>query len=127
MPNRRQKMLRTIPLAILLTVAVCMLAVVGVRAVRSYQEVRNERRLAAGEAVGVRPWMTIPYIARVYGIPEAQLFAALNIADTEAHRRAPLEAIARREGRDLDADIAALNALIDARRIPTGAPPRATP
>jgi hypothetical protein len=77
---------------------------------------RNEQRIRAGEVVGVRPWMTIPYISRVYGIPEDELFRTLGVSNTERHRRAPLQAIARQEGRDLNADIAALNAVIDARR-----------
>ncbi|MFN8540391.1 MAG: hypothetical protein U0232_23300 [Thermomicrobiales bacterium] len=87
---------------------------------------RNEQRVRAGEAVGVRPWMTIPYIARVYGVPEDELFRALGIANTEQHRRVPLQVLAREERRDLSADIARLNAEIDARH-PTPATPQRVP
>lgn len=123
---------RVVPLAILLALAACLLTAASVRTVRSFQEVRNKRRIEAGEALGVRPWMTLPYIARAYDIPEGDLLAALDLPPDDEYRHAPLQAIARRHGRDLDADIAALNAAIDARRLapplPTApAPPRSLP
>ncbi len=118
---------RVIPLAALLVLAACLLAVVGVRAVRTYQGLRNEERVRAGELVGVRPWMTIPYIARVYEIPEDELFRLLGLPQTEARRHLPLQALARQEGRDLEADIAALNAAIDARRQLPGIAPTPLP
>ena len=80
---------RVAPLATLLVVAACLLAVVGMRSVRAYQGLRNEQRIRAGELVGVRPWMTIPYIARVYEIPEDELFRLLDLPQTEAHRHLP--------------------------------------
>ena len=113
-------------IAFLLMLAACLLLVVGLRAVRAYQGMRNEQRVRAGEAVGVRPWMTIPYISRVYGVPEDELFRARGIANTEQHRRVPLQVLAREEGRDLSADIARLNAEIDARH-PTPATPQRVP
>jgi hypothetical protein len=108
----------------MLTLAACLLQVVGARAVQAYQGMRNERRVRAGEAVGVRPWMTIPYISRVYGVPEDELFRTLGLSSTNQRRRVPLQAIARQEGRDLNADIAALNAKIDARRAAPATPQR---
>ena len=118
---------RVIPLAVLLVLAACLLAVVGMRSVRAYQGLRNEERIRAGELIGVRPWMTIPYIARVYEIPEDELFRLLDLPQTEAHRHLPLQALARQEGRDLDVYIAALNAAIDARRQTPGLAPTLTP
>jgi hypothetical protein len=111
----------------LLVLAACLLAVVGVRSVRAYQGLRNEQRIRAGELVGVRPWMTIPYIARVYAIPEDEVFLLLGLSKTEERRHLPLQALARQEGRDLDADIAVLNAAIDARRQTPGSAPTLTP
>lgn len=119
---------RVVPLAILLAIAACLFAAVSARAVRSYQEVRNERRVAVGESVGVRPWMTLPYIARVYDVPETDLLAVLGLPPGDDYRHAPLRVIARRHGHDLDADIAALNEAIDARRAtPRGPTTPATP
>jgi hypothetical protein len=111
----------------LLVLAACLLAVVGVRSVRVYQGLRNEQRIHAGELVGARPWMTIPYIARVYAIPEDELFRLLGLSKTEERRHLPLQALARQEGRDLYADIAVLNAAIDARRQTPGIAPTLTP
>ncbi len=118
---------RALPLAILLLISLFLLVVVTGRATRAALEARNSQRVQAGEAVGVRPWMTIPYIASTYGVPEDALFAALNLTATAEHRRTPLRAIARREGRDLDADIAALNAAIDAGHPSPGRTPGTRP
>ena len=127
MARVRRSAWRVALLAALLVVAACLLVVVGVRAVRAYQGLRNEQRVRAGELVGVRPWMTIPYIASVYEIPEDDLFRTLGLPQSEERRHLPLQALARREGRDLNADIAALNAAIDARRRTPGGGPTSTP
>jgi hypothetical protein len=117
---------RVVPLVAILLVCLFLLSVVTARAVRAYLEMRNLRQVQAGAALGVRPWMTIPYIANTYGVPEDALFQALNLPKTPPNRHAPLEAIARREHRDLDADIATLNRVIDARGTPRP-PPRHLP
>ena len=106
---------RVIPIAILLILAACLLSIVGGRMVRAYQEVRNEQRVRQGEAIGVLPWMTIPYIARTYGVPEHDLYDALGLTPSRRNQKSPLKYISIREGRDLEADIATLNRLIDAR------------
>jgi hypothetical protein len=117
---------RVVPLAALLLVCLFLLSIVAARAARAYLEMRNLRQVQAGAALGVRPWMTIPYIANTYDIPEDTLFQALNLPKTPRNRHTPLEAIARREHRDLDADIATLNRVIDARGTPRP-PPRHLP
>jgi hypothetical protein len=126
--RRGSRFWRALPLAILLLISFFLLVVVTGRATRAALEARNSRRVEAGEAIGVRPWMTIPYIASTYGVPEETLFAALGLSATEERRRTPLRGLARREGRDLDADIAALNAVLDGRAPSPGrAPPQPTP
>lgn len=117
---------RVLPLALLLLVSFFLLVTISASAMRAVLEARNSQRVQAGVATGVLPWMTISYIARVYGVPETDLLAALSLSDTKQHRSAPLRAIANHEGRDLDADIVTLNRLIDARRSPLGTP-RAIP
>ena len=97
---------RIAPLILLLIVSLFLFFFITARVVRGIQEARNDARVRNGAAVGVRPWMTIPYIARAYGIPESDLFAALNLTPTERTRRAPLGALAEHNGRNLDADIA---------------------
>ena len=113
---------RAIPLVALLILSVALLVVVGGRLAHATLEMRALRRVQAGETLGVRPWMTIPYIASTYGVPEDDLFAALGLTPNRRNRHAPLRGLAAREGRDLDADIATLNATIAARRPPPLAP-----
>lgn len=128
MPTLSPRARRTLPIVALLVLSLALLVVVGARSGRAFLEMRNRHRVQTGEAVGVRPWMTIPYIARTYHVPEDALFDALGLDDTPRNRRAPLQALAARHGRDLDADIAALNATIDARRGPRPPPtPRPRP
>lgn len=121
--SRRSR--RVIPITILLILASCLLTIVGGRMVRAYQEVRNEQRVRQGEAIGVLPWMTIAYIARTYSLPEQDLYAALGLPPTRRNQKSPLKYISVREGRDLDADIATLNGLIDARGTKPIRPPPA--
>lgn len=119
---------RTLPIVALLVLSLALLVVVGARSSRAFLEMRNRHRVQTGESVGVRPWMTIPYIARTYHVPEDVLFDALGLDDNPRNRRVPLQALAARHGRDLDADIATLNATIDARRGPRPPPtPRPRP
>ena len=122
---------RVIPITISLILAACLLTIVGGRMVRAYQELRNEQRVRQGEAVGVLPWMTLPYIARTYKVPEPDLYDALGLQPSRRNQKSPLKYIAIREGHDLDADIATLNRLIDARGTrpirPPGQPKPATP
>ena len=109
---------RAIPLAVLLLLSVALFVVVGGRLIQATLEMRELRRVRAGETLGVRPWMTIPYIASTYGVPESDLFAALGLTPNRRNRHAPLRGLAAREGRDLAADIATLNVTIAARRPP---------
>jgi hypothetical protein len=99
-----------------------LLFFITARVVRAVLEARNAEQVRNGAAIGVRPWMTIPYIARAHGIPEGELFDALGLIATERNRRAPLGALAEHNGRDLDADLATLNALIAERRAAPRAP-----
>lgn len=122
-PRARRAMLLTA----LLVLSVGLLFRVGLRLMHTALEMRALRQVRAGEAVGVRPWMTVPYIAHTYGVPEEELFGALGLTPSRRTRRAPLRALAVQYGRDLDADLATLNATIDARRPPPRSPPRQPP
>jgi len=82
--NARQRNL-TIALIVL---GILLIAVFGQRAIDAYRRIQTERSMperpsammAAGEDVElVRDWMTIPYIAKTYGIPAEVLFEALEI------------------------------------------------
>lgn len=125
-----RRALRVIPLTILLVICLCLLVTVTRQAMHAALEANIARRVQAGEAIGVRPWMTIPYISRTYGVPEDTLYAAIGLTKSSPHSHAPLQVLARREGQDLASYTTALNALIDHARPPGSdrpAPRRATP
>jgi hypothetical protein len=65
----------------------------------------------------IRPWMTIPYIARSYNVPPAVLYQALNMPRTPRDRR-PLSAIASQQKRTVASVIAALQEAIKLARPP---------
>jgi hypothetical protein len=60
-----------------------MVGFFGLRAYRAYDRFQHDA--PAGGMTGVaaiRGWMTLPYIARAYGVPEDWLFEALTIPKT---------------------------------------------
>lgn len=115
---------RALPLALLLLLTLIVLGIIGGRTARAIADAHRRDQLRPGASTSVRPWMSLEYIAANYGVTQADLLAALNLTNTPPHRRAPLETIAAREGRDLNADITTINALIAERGIPHTAPER---
>ena len=73
----------------------------------------------------IRPWMTVPYIARSYRVPAVVLYQALGLTPAPRDRR-PLIAIARTQNRPVNTLIADLQSDIVRYRAanPT---PRPTP
>jgi len=57
------------------------LALVGIFGVRAWNQLQYAKRVAGGEVQvdTLRGWMTLPYIARVYRVPEAELRAVLGL------------------------------------------------
>jgi hypothetical protein len=125
--GRAQRIRRVIPLTILLLVALLAFFFIAARVARAVLEVRNAEQVRNGAEVGVRPWMTIPYIARAYGVPESDLYSVLGLTPSERERRAPLGAIAKRNGRNLDADLATLNTFLAERPPAPKAPAPSAP
>jgi hypothetical protein len=78
----------TIALVIL---GILLIAVFGQRAIDAYRRIQSERSMperpmAVMEVMEVdvelvRDWMTVPYIARTYGIPVDELFEILEIPE----------------------------------------------
>lgn len=114
--SRFVRSVRTVLLIALLIVCFVLLVVVARQVVRNFLSVQNARRVQAGEPLGVRPWMTVPYIARTYGVPEEVLFAALALPATPRNRHAPLQLLAAREGQDQNHYVQLLNSAIDSWR-----------
>jgi hypothetical protein len=77
------------------------------------------------DAAGVAGWMTVPYVARGYGVPGQTIFAALGV-EPEENRQRSLDAIADRHGRDRGEVVAVVRAAIATHRS-TSPPPASGP
>ncbi len=91
----------------------------AVAVVFAWRGLQNVPRRQVDEPV--RPWMTVPYVARSYRVPSAVLFAALGLPAKPADRR-PIMAIARAQGRPVPDVIAALEQAIAQTRQAGGTP-----
>ena len=69
----------------------------------------------------IRPWMSVPYIAYSYRVPEENLFQALGLPENR-HDRRPIAVIARQQNRKVQVDIDILYQAI-VRANPTFIPP----
>ncbi len=79
------------------------------------------RRAHAGEE-GIRPWMSVPYIAHSQGVPQKTLWEALGIPP-HGHDHRPLARIAREKKKRVEDLIAKLRKAIGpARKTPPDAP-----
>jgi hypothetical protein len=97
-------------------------ALVAVFLVRS---VHYAARLHTQEPI--QPWMSVPYVARVYRVSPSVLYQALKLSP-RPHDRRPLAAIARAQHRSVQAVIADLEGAIQqARPSPSQSPPDAAP
>ncbi len=84
-----------IGLVALLALGLLLTVLFGLRALRAYHHFDEERRRPPQEAVnGIAPWMTIPYVAHTYDVPDAYLFEALGI-DPQGNQRKNLMQLGR--------------------------------
>ncbi len=91
-------------LAIALTLALAVLALLALHTVR------HAMRLRRGSEP-VRPWMSVPYIARSHRVPPALLYQALGL-DPDRRDRRPLGRIARAQNRPVRDLLGAVNDVI---------------
>jgi hypothetical protein len=67
----------------LVVVGVGLVGFFGLRAFRAYTRLQPDAPATGLRDVeAIRGWMTLPYIARAYGVPEDALFAALALPKT---------------------------------------------
>jgi hypothetical protein len=84
----------------LLVLGLVLTVVFGGRALRNYQRLQLQKNPPGMVDVeAIRGWMTMPYIAQAYDVPEDELFAALGIP-SEGNRNVPLRRLAERYGLD---------------------------
>lgn len=76
-PNPRRHTMRW-PALLALCLGAALIVVFGLRA---WHQIEYTQRVARGEVQveTLRGWMTLPYISRKYGVPEAELRAALGV------------------------------------------------
>ena len=88
---------KQIGVAILTCLALAITIVFAVQTVRAVQHFQYSRQLAlSGDVRGIRSWMTIPYIAKVYQVPESYLLQSLHITDPHSVRHVTLQTLAGR-------------------------------
>lgn len=86
-------------LCLLLGVALVCLFFTAANTIQAYQQFQQDHQhLVAGDVSTVRFWMTIPYIARVYHVPELCLDQSLHISPSNSQltKHATLRDIASR-------------------------------
>lgn len=106
-PNRQRRLL----LALLLVVL--GLVVTGIFGLRTWRQYAYTQRVARGEVQveTLRGWMTLSYIERVYGVPEAEQRAALGLPATGFEDRSLREWLAA-QGMDAKTGRRTIEALI---------------
>jgi hypothetical protein len=105
-----------------LAMGLALVAGFGLRAWSAWQ---FTQRVARGEiqVETLRGWMTLPYIARVHGVPEPELRAALGLPASGHETRSLLEWF-KAAGIEPKAGRRAIEALIVARGRPASEPAR---
>jgi hypothetical protein len=80
----------------LVVIGVGLVGFFGLRAYRAYTRFQPDAPVAGMTDVeAIRGWMTLPYIARAYGVPEDALFAALALPKTENARLSVKQLVAK--------------------------------
>jgi hypothetical protein len=98
--NARLKLVGT---GILLCLALGLTIFCSVKTIQAFQKLQQDRKLAiSGDVSTISPWMTVPYIARFYHVPESYLDKSLHITNAQSVRHIPLRALADRAKRPVD-------------------------
>lgn len=83
---------------ILLLLSLVCTVVAGRATVNAFQSFQRQNTLTKqGDVRTIRPWMTVPYIARVCQVPESYLYHALHLTDSRVSRHATLQMVATRD------------------------------
>lgn len=125
--NARLKLAGT---GILLCMALGLTIFCAVQTVQAVQRFQQVHKLASsGDVSTISSWMTVPFIAHFYHVPESYLDESLHIANEASVRHIPLHELANRVKRPLNALIHDIQrAILNYRkqhRIRAGAPPLA--
>ena len=90
---------------VLLAIALCATAVAAGKTMQAVQGFQQDRTLVStGDVRSVRPWMTVPYIARTYNVPASYLYRSLNVSSISQTDHVTLRMIAAQTHRT-EADV----------------------
>lgn len=89
--------------SLLLCLALGCLLFSAVETIQAYQKVQqSHQRILSGDVNSIDSWMTFPYIARVYHVPESCLYQSLRFPNTWMVRHSTLRVIADHYARPVD-------------------------
>jgi hypothetical protein len=92
--NVRSKLIIT---GVLLSLALGLTIFCAAQAVRAVQRFQESRHMTLTGDVGtIRPWMTIPFVSKVYHVPESYLLQRLNISDPRSVQNVTLHSLSGR-------------------------------
>lgn len=84
----------------------------AVGTIQAYQKFQqNHQRILSGDVSTVDSWMTLPYVARVYHVPEPCFYQSLNVSATWLTRHSTLRDIAGHYKRPVN------NVIIEVRQV----------
>lgn len=88
---------RIIVIVLLLVLAIGGTVFAAASTVQAFYMFQQQSAMTkAGDVQTIRSWMTVPYIAHVYHVPENELYHALSSAGLNAQPRTTLHALALR-------------------------------
>ena len=95
-PSTPRSAYRRVLTIILVVIGVALVGFFGLRAYRAYTRFQPDAPVAGLRDVeAIRGWMTLPYIARAYGVSEDALFEALTIPKAENARLSVKQLVAK--------------------------------
>lgn len=99
--------------SLLLCLALAGLLFSATRTIQAYQQLQqSHQRILSGDVSSIDAWMTFPYIAHVYQIPENCLYQSLHLPGSWTVRHSTLRVIADHYARSVDSVIRDIRQII---------------
>ncbi len=120
--------LKFISICLLLCVALICTIFAARGTIRAYQQFEQDHQaVMAGDVNAIDPWMTLPYIARVYRVPASCFYQSLQIPNPVMRQHATLRSIADSSGKPVNEIIREVQTVVEdyrAHRLTCSAPPK---
>jgi hypothetical protein len=89
--------------SLLLALALACMFFSAAGTIQAYQQFeKNHQRITSGDVSTVDSWMTLPYVAHVYHVPETCLYQSLHVLNSWPTRHETLRALADRYRRPVN-------------------------